>query len=341
MGAAVLAQAAPPDSSAFITLIRGDGDVWRIKGEERSPVSLFPLENNTLDPGEGVQTEPGTTAVVMLPGYGAIVYLEESSELYWVAPVGPTGKSVPNISGVGPVLRLTKGRASVVRKSDHTAWLVVAAEGEAASAAGYTISKGASLVVEAAHDHVRFSIGRGEALCFAGRVPAGALVGPSGDLLDASGVVLKQGQSVFIQAPPVPQPETEVVAVVPSRLGDDMYRFGLTQGNAWLRRAEEGDFIPKRSPGRGAPLPLAPELEPSLVFDQPRAVQGGVSPRPTPGAVRATLSPGQTLAESDVPATAVAGQRFRRTRIIGPGVGPAGSIRINPAARSLIRLRRQ
>ena len=328
------AQSKRSEEAAYVTVVGGTGDVTRLIGDQVSELAAFSLEDSRLTPGDGVRTGPDTTAVLLFPGSDAVVYLAESSEVRIARSTTPD-------RGVGLVPILRQGRVSMIRKTGSTQWLAVAAQAQTGAAAAFMLSRDASLVAESFGDQVTFAVRQGAALYFAGTVPAAPMIDALGEPVDASGILVSRGERVAAGAPPTPEPEEAAGPVVPGQLGDDLWTFALAQGNRWLEDAEKGDFTPVRGAARGAPQPLAPELEPELAFDQPRPVIATSAPRLAVTALRTTLSPAQTLAESDVPATAVAGSRFRRTRIIGPGTSLSGGIRINPAARSFIELRRR
>jgi hypothetical protein len=230
-----------------------------------------------------------------------------------------------------------------VRKPTSTHWLLLAAGPELGGAVGYTLSKGASLFVEAGEHSVTFASRQGGALYFPGRVPAGVLIDASGEPVDKSGVTVRQGQRIVAQAPMEPEPDGQADVVVPAELPGDMRAFALAQSENWLKAAEQGDFTPVRGATRAAPEMLGAEFEPSLVFDQARPVVAAPSPRGVTGAVGTTMNPAQTLLESGVPGTVIAGQRYRRSRIIGnPGTTGTGTgaLTVNRAAELLVRLSR-
>lgn len=156
---------AQPDPAAFVTTVAGKGAVRVGEGEpsQIAPTS-FSFEQNGIRPGEGVRTADDGMAALMLPDCDAAVHLDSSTELRVVEPAD---------SGVGAYLVLVGGRVSVVQKPDHDQWLLVAAEAGAAGVAGYTLSKGASLFVEADAEGASFAARHGEALYFPGKVPAG------------------------------------------------------------------------------------------------------------------------------------------------------------------------
>ena len=159
------------------------------------------------------------------------------------------------------------------------------------------------------------------------------MIDASGRLVDQTGVALSEGERISARTPTRPTVDQDAGNLVAHAWHDDIRAFALARSTHWLQDAERGDFTPVRGAARGSPEPLAVELGPTLVFDQPRPAFAAPAPRVAPTAVRTTLSPTQALIESGVPGTVVAGQRFRRSRIIGsPGTAGTGALIVNPAA---------
>ncbi|MCH8146950.1 MAG: hypothetical protein IH987_03025, partial [Planctomycetes bacterium] len=75
-------------------------------------------------------------------------------------------------------------------------------------------------------------------------------------------------------------------------------------------------------------------------FDQPTQLAAVATIQATSvQSLRTVISPAQGLVESGVPGSVIAGQRFRRSVIIGnPGTTGGGPLTVNPAAQLLIRL---
>jgi hypothetical protein len=319
--------------TGFVTVIGGEGGVTRVVDDESAPIpARFSFDQSAIGPGESVQTAADATAVLVLPGFDTTVYLGGSTK--WLA-----SDLRGTDTGVSMKLECDGGSASIIRKLQSPDWMLLVAR--AGAARGYTLSRGASLFVEMSEQGVSFSARSGDAWFFAGDVPEGRLVDESGNLIDDSGVHLAQGQRVTSTAPAAATADEEAGTIAPPGMRDDLETFALAQSDQWLQQAERGDFTPVRGPGRAAPEVMQGGLEPSLAFDQPRPVLTGPAPRPTAGAVRTTLDPAQSLVASGVPGTVVAGQRFRRSRIIGnPGTaGPgSGALTINRAADLLVRL---
>ena len=230
----------------------------------------------------------------------------------------------------------------MIRKPGNQRWLLVAGGSDDRTApAGYALSKGASLFVEADSQGVTFAVRSGEGRFFRGQVPAAVLVDASGQLVDRTGELLSQGHRVSTREPAGPALDADAGTLVAGGLSADTDKFALAQSDDWLKEAERGDFTPVRGAARAAPQPLAVELGPSLAFDQPRPVFAAPAPRAAPSPVRVSLSPSQALIESGVPGSVVAGQRFRRSRIIGnPGTGRTGALIVNPAAELQIKFGR-
>ena len=332
------AQSEPEDLAAFVTVVGGAGAV-RVEAEAPVRITVegysFELERNRIALGEGVRTYPDGSAVLILPYYDAVVYLEGSSELRIAEPAMPG-------SGIDLIVRISTGRVWVIRKPGNERWLLIAGgKGGAAAPAGYTLSKGASLFVEADSRGVTFAVRSGEGRFFRGQVPAAVLIDASGQLADRTGELLSEGHRVSTQDPAGPAPDADAATLVAGGFSADTDKFALARSAHWLQEAERGDFTPVRGGARASPRLLAVELEPTLAFDQPRPVFTAPAPRAAPSPVRVTLSPSQALIESGVPGSVVAGQRFRRSRIIGsPGAGGTGALIVNPAAELQIKFGR-
>lgn len=323
------------DLAAYVTMVGGRGEVVRVDAEETSRIpELFSFDENRIGPGQALRTSPDSTAVLTMPAYDAVIYLEGSSELRVEEPAVPD-------AGVELLLTLASGRASVVRRSESERWMLVAGEADAPGEAGYVLSQRASLYVEADPRGVTFAVRSGDAIVFAGAVPAAVLIDDSGMPVDRTGVTLPEGQRVSMRGVLQPVADEQADVVVPAGLREQVSSFALTASYRWLHEAEKGDFIPVRGAARAAPGVLGGEFEPALAFDQPRPVAATSAPRAITTPVRSSLSPAQTLVESGVPGTVIAGQRFRRSRIIGNPATSAsgtGALTVNRAAELLVRL---
>ncbi len=315
----------------YVTVLTGAGAARLDSG---GPVQLdrleFLPEENGLELGEGVATAPQGTAVVVMARYGATAYLQSDSRLN-------LREAPAQASRVDLVLQLSEGRASVVRKASAAGAVVVAGESDAA--AGYVILRAGSIVVTALGATVTFAVEHGTATFFPGSVPDAAMIDPSGKPLDASGLTLHAGQGITTQAPTEVTPyDAESVATVSAEMHNDMYAFGIEQSTQWVKRAEQGDFTPVRAGrGRAAVELVGTDFAPSQAFDQPQQLLAATAPLGRPVAVtRAVISPAQSLVESGIPGSVIAGQRFRRSRIVGnPGTG---ALIVNPSAEVLIRI---
>jgi hypothetical protein len=247
-------------------------------------------------------------------------------------------------AGVDVLYVLAQGQASVVRSNESDKWLALAAETIVPDTApSYSLSQRASLVVEVGVGGVVFATRRGEARVFRGPVPEGALIDESGKPVDRPSVRLPEGHRLVAHGPFEPTADEDARVVVPAPLSERVSRFALAQCYRWLQEAEKGDLIPVRGGSRAAPGVLGAQMEPSLAFDQPRPVAVSSAPRAVTSPVRTSMSPAQTLVESGVPGTVIAGQRFRRSRIIGNPATSAsgtGALTVNRAAELLVRLDR-
>ena len=328
---AALAPAQAGEPVGFITVLAGAGGARLGTGE---PVPLdrleFLPEENGLELGEGVATAPQGTAVVVMPRYGAAAYLQPASRLH-------LQRAPARAERVSLVLQLSDGRASVVRKASAAGAVVLA--GESDGATGYVILRAGSIVVTALGATVTFAVEQGTATFFSGSVPDQVIVDQSGKPLDASGLVLQAGQGITTQAPTEVTPfDAESVAAVSADMRQDIYAFGIDQSTQWVKRAEQGDFTPVRAGrGRAAVELVGTDFVPSQAFDQPQQLLAATAPQGAPVAItRAVISPAQSLVESGIPGSVIAGQRFRRSRIVGnPGTG---ALIVNPSAEVLIRI---
>ena len=337
--AGAVAQPEPKELAAFVTVVGGAGAV-RLETEPPVRITVeeyaFDPDKNRIGVGEGVGTEQDGSAVLILPDYAAVVYLEGSSELRIVEPAMPG-------SGIDLIVRITSGRAWVIRKPGNERWLLIAGGSDDGTASpGYTLSKGASLFVEADSQGVSFAVRSGEGRFFRGQIPAAVLIDASGQLVDRTGELLAQGLRVSTREPGGPAADADAGTLVADGLRADTDKFALAQSDDWLKEAERGDFTPVRGSARAAPqLLAAAKLGESATVYEPRMVFAAPAPRAAPSPVRVSLSQSLALLESGVPGSVLAGQRFRRSRIIGnPGTGGTGALIVNPAAELQIKFGR-
>ena len=181
-----------------------------------------------------------------------------------------------------------------------------------------------------------FSVMRGAAAFVPGPLPDTR----PGEL--AGAVELTAGQSISTKAPGTPVPyDAHAAAEVCSLLDSDIYAFGVSQSTQWVKRAERGDFTPVRArESRAAAELVGTEFTPTQAFDQPQQLLAVTAPQGAAvTAVRTIVSPAQSLVESGIPGSVIAGQRFRRSLIIGsPGTTGSGPLIVNPNAELLVRL---
>lgn len=318
----------------FVTVVGGNG-AERVTPDGATPIvaGAFSIEENELVPGAGVRTlGPDGTAVVVLPGLGVVVSLEPASEIRLETRAASD-------TTVSLLIRVVVGQVSIVQGTDSSRWIVVEGGSKTAGLAAYTLSKGAALHVQVATDTVSFASRRGQALVYLDHAGAQALIDSSGNPTDASGVTITQGErrSIHLAGPPTVDRGSD--EVVPYGLAADVERLALAQSARWLEDAEQGDFTPVRSGARGAPELLSTGFEPALVFDQARPVLTSPTSRPADTAIRANFDPAQALSQSGTPGTVVAGQRFRRSRIVAsPGTSATGTLVVNPSSRPTFTL---
>lgn len=328
VAAPALAQPQELQRVGYVTVVGGTGAglTGVDQAELLTAASLAP-SNNKLVAGHGLRTGADGTAVVLLPGFETVVYLEPESELLLPAKSASDG---------GATLAILAGRVSVVPKPRNNRWLVVSVHA-GGRAAGYTLSQGASLFIEAGEDHSTVSVRLGSAIFFPG------VAGP--DVLDASGqpanrdgVLLGEGQQISVQAQAQAAQDPEAGVVVPRRLGDDVLAFAVARTGLWLDRAEKGDFTPVKTASRGAPELLSAAFEPRLVFDQARPVLAQPARGQRTTTEQPLLSPTQTLARSSFPGDAIGLRKVQGSLIVQ---GKTGSLVINSFATLPIQLDRK
>ena len=322
-GALTRAQSADP--VAFATVVTGGGALRVGAGEPSrvSPTSFHPEENG-LSVGQALATAKDGTAVVVLPDSGASVHLQASSEIRfepapeWLAPDSC-------------VLKVMRGRVTAARKNREAESLAVV--GKNGGAVGSVAITEGIVHIVAQEGVVTFTVERGTASF----VP-GDLSNTRPDAV-AGRVQLTAGESISTAAPATVAPgDDDAVAELSALVQRSVYAFGLTQSTRWVERAESGDFTPVRAgEGRAAIELVGADFNAPQTFDQPQQLLAVTSTLGAPvTSLRTVVSPAQGLLESTVPGSVIAGQRFRRSIIIGnPGTG---GLMINPNAELLIRL---
>jgi hypothetical protein len=288
------------------------GDVRRL--DTRS--YRFSDENNGVHLGESVRTSMDGSAMVTLFDHGMVVHLEHSSELAFLP--APQADDL-----VSFVLMLRRGRAYVLRRGDVDDWLLVACESQ--GVAGYTLSRGASLVVRAEVPGAAFTVSHGRLAFFEGDVPE-ALPADGAAAWAGLGVAVDAGRSITTSEPDRAIEDALPVATATSRLNREMYKFGVESSARWVAEAEQGDFTPVRGAARGEPGLISQVRQEAFVFDQPRT---SVIPAPATQAeilTRATrISPAEASLQSRIPTAVVAASRFLNARFIGS----SGGLRVN------------
>lgn len=330
---AVMAQAGDAGPVAYVTVVRGEGATRGVSGPQfPNTIGDFNDKNSGLRPGESVVTREQGTAVVLLPDYGVVAHLEGSTELK-LAEVAARNNDVP------VALRILRGRAHIVQKPSDKAWLLVG--GGTGDTIGYTLSMGASVLVQVQASGVTFVATGGRATFFNKRIPDGPLIGADGQPIDRTGVDLPESGRITTQKPAAAERDQEMPRLAWKRMNDELYAFGVDHSSQWVEEAEKGDFTPVRSETAASPRAFEAEVGiPRQTFDQPRqAVTTPPGRAALATGVAGQVSPAQQLIGSQIPASVVIGQRIRRSRIIGnPGTTGTGQIRFNPNAVQLIQL---
>ncbi len=324
----ILAQDAEP--VALISLVGGEGAA-RTESDELVTMEGLLVNPQPLSPGQGIRTFANGTATILLEAYDTAIFMESSSELRFTAPTTPD-------SGIDFVIEVVEGKVSIIQKPDNEKWLATAALARPKGA--YILSRGASLIVDLNEDGASIVCAQGELAYYSGRLPGAKLINTDGELLKTAKTSIQSNERFSVGVDNA-RPVTAEVAIASTSVEEDIHQFALTESGSWLARAEQGDFTPVRGAGRGAPEPLSAQLNTDLAFDQPRPVLTTPSPPTVTPSVGSLLNPSQALVESGSPGTVVAGQRFRRSRILGnPGTTGVGRLTVNGAAEQLISLRR-
>ena len=320
-------QAQSADPIAYVTAVTGGG-ATRLNLETSVTLdgTAFAPEDNGIRLGESVTTIADGTAVMVMPRRGAMTFLQPATRLEVEA--GPDW-----FGGESLVLKLVQGRATFIQKTPEPQFIVL---GESGAASGSVAIREGSVFVTARDGTVTFTVLRGTAAFVPGPIPD-----TRPDEL-AGAVELTAGQSISTNAPDTPVPyDAEAAAVVCSQLDRDTYAFGVSQSTQWVKRAERGDFTPVRARETRATAGLVgSEFTPTQAFDQPQQLLAVTAPQGAAvTAVRTIVSPAQSLVESGIPGSVIAGQRFRRSLIIGsPGTTGSGPLIVNPNAELLVRL---
>jgi len=324
----VRAQDAEP--VAVVSFVGGDGAA-RTESDELVTMEALLTDPQELTPGQGIRTFAAGTATILIEASDTVIFLGHGSEVQFAAPTIPD-------SGVGFVVEAVEGTVSIVQSPQSESWLAVAERSRPHG--GYTISRGASLVIDLNDEQSTLTCTQGEVRFFSGRVPSTPLVDGQGAMVGQPMATVAAGERFDIGIDNARPVHVDDAAPATADIAADILAFASAESGSWLARAEQGDFTPVRGAGRGAPEPLAAQLDSDLAFDQPRPVLTPPSlPNITP-AVRNVLNPSQGLVALGIPGTVVAGQRFRMSRILGnPGTSTNGGLTVNSAAEQLIRLR--
>jgi len=261
--------------------------------------------------------------MLIIPGYEVVIYLAPSSEFRLVEP--PTAER-----GVGVHVVVSSGGATVVRGTSAARWMVISGEPAVPAAAAFALTRNATLRVEVRRDSVSFTGVQERAWLGIGALPDRALLDASGEPVAAGLTPLGQGQQVVTPMPAVAIPSETPGVLLPAEASRVVSEFARSQSIAWVVSAEQGDFTPMRTAGRESPGLLQPS-ELLLKYDQPRAGTPRTPARTGFAVVQAARNPGQTLAESSSPGTAVAAARFLNARVVGSSA--SGALSFNRFAR--------
>jgi len=315
----VFAQSDAREVSAYVTIASGK-EVFRqpsrisdVPSRESEQIEPGEREKNQIEPGESVRTGASSKAMLVLPGYQAIIYLEPSSELGLVRP--PTERSL------GVYVVVYSGRATVVRATSAAGWMVISGAPNIPKASSFALTQNATVSVEVRGDSVSFTGVKGKAWHGVGALqPDRVLLDPSGKPVGLTPI--DEGKQVVTPVPAAAAPPAKAGVLLPPEASRVVAEFGRFQSVKWVESAEEGDFTPMRGAGRELPGLLQPS-ELVLKYDQPRAGTPRAPSRTGFAVVQRAANPAQTLAESSFPGTAVAARRFLGARVVGSSASGA------------------
>ncbi len=287
---------------------------------------IFRLADREVGVGDEIVTLANGSAVVRFADYGTVVNLWPESKLLL--------ENIPSrAKHVALGLRLGQGTAVLTRKASGPGF--VALVGDTGQVQGHVLLEEGSVVVSVQGTKVVVESLQGSARFISGPLLDAPLAAGDGRLLSA-------GQQVTAGADEAPMP------VAPGRAEDVWrqiheitYAYGVKRSTRWIEQAEKGDFTPVRSEeSRAEPELVGTDFAPPQRFDQPTQLAAVSTIQATSvQSLRTVISPAQGLVESGVPGSVIAGQRFRRSVIIGnPGASGGGPLTVNPAAELLIRL---
>lgn len=278
--------------------------------------------NNRISPGERMQTGAKSSAMLVIPDYDAVIYLEPSSVLDLVEP--PTAEP-----GVGVHVVVSSGRATIVRGSSAARWMVISGVPEVREKAAFALTSNATVRIEVRRDSVGFDGVKGKAFYGRGSLLNRAMFDPSGQPLGDLTPIL-EGQQVITPMPATPVPPGARGVLLPVEASSVVSEFSRAQSVAWVDTAEQGDFTPMRGAGQESPGLLQTQGE-SLSYDPPRAGTPRAPARTTFAVVQTVRNPAQTLAGSSSPGTVVAARRFLSARVVGSSA--SGALTFNRFAR--------
>ena len=310
---------------AYLTIASGD-QVSRVSPGVSKPsrIGAFDPTENRIRPGERVQTGANSKAMLVIPGYDAVIYLEPSSELGLVE--SPTAER-----GVGVHVVVSSGRATVVRGTSATRWMVISGEPAVPAAAAFALTRNATVRVEVRRDSVSFTGVKGKGWRGVGALPDRALLDALGEPVAPGLTPLGEGQQVVTPMPAVAVPSETPGALLPVEASGVVSQFAREQSAEWVESAARGDFTPMKSAGRESPELLQASTEFRPMYDQPRPGTPRTPARTGFAVVQAARNPAQTLAESSSPGTAVAAARFLNARVVGSSA--SGALTFNRFAR--------
>ena len=311
--AAVSAQDEDPTLAATVSAVAGKVEKKALDGETKllgGGDQVFYDENLTIP-------TDGDIWLTLKEKRGA-VHLAAGSSAHFL-PVEVAGQLV------SLQLLVEKGQATLIMRAGDDRRLVVSTGVDG----GYAVVRGGAATAEVSDAGAFITAQSGEVLVFKVAVPKGGPLGADGTPLNPSAMTLPPGERVAVANLAKSQSAATVA-------GEGLYAMGLRTADAWVERAEQGDFTPQRVEARGGGESFVGQTSTEFSFDQARPPVAVTTRAVSTIVTNVRANPAEALVASRVPASVVVGQKVFRTRITGsPGTGGSG-ISANPNVRTLI-----
>lgn len=326
--AAAVPVASAQEIEALVIPLGSGATLSEDDGEALSePQDRFTIRTNEFTGTNTLRTSE-TEAVVLYQGVGIMARVAVNSTV--------TRPALPVVDNERAVsIGLADGEVVIQASQDDMTWVVASAGKDRRD--GFVVMRKGIVGISAGDNSVFASLS-GTAYYFAGNVPAFGVQWDEQSFRQTADVVIGPGSQFRVGI------DELAVQGVPESLrelsrdpGNSLYALGLRAGEAWVERAEQGDFTPVRL-SAGAPPSVLPSsgLGPQYAFDQARAAVVSAAPQAARTPVRTQgASPVRTLLATGRPTEVIIGQRLARTRIVR---GRVGGIGVNPSVDPLFTL---